>query len=117
MENGARVVWREGGGVVVEEDLGVDGVDGDMVVVVAKVKDEETERDQCDFGVASGHVDTTFVVPIGGEGQICAVLTMSSNVQNKRTGEQAALYAEYLVEEEKSWAYALCHVRIQTFQI
>jgi len=36
---------------------------------------------------------------------------MSSNVQNKRTGEQAALYAEYLVEEEKSWAYALCHVR------
>jgi len=44
------------------------------------------------------------------------VLTMSSNVQNKRTGEQAALYAEHLVEEEKSWAYALCHVCIQTFQ-
>jgi len=68
VENGARVVWREGGGLIVEEDL---GVDGDMVVVVAKVKDEETKRDQCDFGVASGHVDTTLVIPIGGEGQIC----------------------------------------------
>lgn len=45
VENGARFVWREGGGVAVEEDL---GVDGDMVVVVAKVKDEETERDQCE---------------------------------------------------------------------
>ena len=58
VENGARVVWREGGGVVVEEDLGVDG----NMVVVAKVKDEETERDQCDFGVASGHVDITLVI-------------------------------------------------------
>jgi len=59
VENGARVVWREAGGVAVEEDL---GVDGDMVVVVARVKDEETERDQCDFGVASGHVDITLVI-------------------------------------------------------
>jgi len=63
VENGARVVWREGSGVAVEEDL---GVDGDMVVVVVA-----KTRKRSGISMTSGHVDITLVIPIGGEGQIC----------------------------------------------